>query len=100
MQVFENSQKNWILQTWPTSQREYKKEPYVNFLVSEDTIVNIGDKIKSYEQKTNESEKTIFFEIKEIVSEMKSAFRGKKVVRAKFERQLNIIQLKKKEVTA
>lgn len=96
MQVFENTQKNWILQVWPTSQREYEKEPFVKFLVDENQKVNVGDVIKAYSHSDKETDKTILYKLTEIINVGKSHFKNKNVVHARFEREVQIVQLNKK----
>jgi hypothetical protein len=92
MQKFINDLKTCAVTTWPTSEKEYIKEPVFQFRISKDASVVVGDFIEVSSKKYKNATTKVLYKIEEILEEKdSSAFPKMKILRCKFSRQEQVI---------
>ena len=67
MQKFINDQKTCAVITWPTSEKEYMREPVFQFRTLKDNDVMVGDSVQVQAQDTMRSKPVILYKIEEIL---------------------------------
>lgn len=92
MQKFVNDLKKCAVITWPTSEREYIKEPVFQFRISKDANVVVGDFVEVSSKKYKNATTKVLYKIEEILEEKdSSAFPKMKILKCRFSKNEQVI---------
>lgn len=85
MQKFINDLKTCAVITWPTSEKEYKKNPVFQFRTLKENDVNVGDSVEVQSQDKMKNKPAIFYKIEQILEKKESkAFPNMMIYECKF----------------
>ena len=89
MQKFINDQKTCAVITWPTSEKEYMREPVFQFRTLKDNDVMVGDSVQVQAQDTMRSKPVILYKIEEILEKKEStAYPNMMIYKCKFRKEV------------
>ena len=92
MQTFEKDFKNCAVITWPTSEKEYLKEPIFQFRIKKDANVVVGSFIQVSSKKYKNATTKVLYKIEEILETKDStAFPKMMIYKCKFSKQEQVI---------
>lgn len=72
MQTLQNDFKNCAVTIWPTSQKEYKKEPIFKVRIKNDVNVSVGDFIEVQGQNAMKGVAGVYYKIEKILEQTPS----------------------------
>lgn len=92
MQTFINDQKKCAVITWPTSEKEYIKEPVFQFRISKDANVVVGSFIQVSSKKYKNATTNVLYKIEYILETKDSnTFPDMKIYKCKFSKHEQVI---------
>jgi hypothetical protein len=85
MQTIQNDFKNCAVTIWPTSEKEFQKNPVFQFRVKKNITIAVGDFIEVQAQDTMKSKQGIYYKIENILEESSSkAFPNMTIYKCEF----------------
>jgi hypothetical protein len=92
MQKFINDLKTCAVTTWPTSEKEYLKEPVFQFRISKDADVVVGDFVEVSSKKYKNATTKVVYKIEEILEQKdSSAYPKMKILKCRFSKSEQVI---------